>query len=61
MEMSYKKTKVDCRLITRGTKGANAKVIDDLVIPDPEPAIGKKTIKKLVEKETEDDSQSKTS
>ena len=37
--MSDKKTKVDCCLTTRGTKQANAKVVDDLTVPDPEPAI----------------------
>ncbi len=54
--MSEKKTKVECRLTTHGTDKANAKVVDDLIIPDPEPVIGKGMIEKLVEKETKDDS-----
>lgn len=52
--MSDSKTKVDCRLITRGTDKANAKVIDDLAVPDPEPAIGKKVIREATEEDTED-------
>ncbi len=59
--MSDKKTKVECLLITRGTEKVNTKVIDDLTIPDPEPATGKKIIEELMEKETEDGSKSTTS
>jgi len=59
--MSNKKTKVDCRLITRGTKVANTKVIDDLAIPDPELTVGKQVIQDAMEEETEDDGQSKNS
>ena len=55
--MSDKKTKVDCRLITRGTDGANAKAIDDLAISDPEPAVGKQIIKEMLEEEVDDDGQ----
>lgn len=53
--MSDKKTKVDCHLITRGTKKVNAKVIDDLAIPDPELAIGKQIIQNVMEEKIEDD------
>jgi hypothetical protein len=60
MEMSDKKTKVECRLNTRGTDKVNAKVVDDLTIPDPEPTTGKKIIEELMEKETEDGSKSTT-
>lgn len=59
--MSEKKTKVECRLVTYGTDKVNAKVVDDLIIPDPEPATGKKIIEELMEKETEDGSKSATS
>ncbi|KKN91106.1 hypothetical protein LCGC14_0219710 [marine sediment metagenome] len=54
--MSDKKTKVECRLVTRGTEKANANAIDDLAIPDPEPDVGEQIIKKEMEKGTEDDS-----
>ncbi len=43
--MSDKKTKIDCRLTTRGSEAVNAKAIDDLSIPDPELAIGEQIIK----------------
>lgn len=58
---SDKLTVVKCNLTTRGTQEANIKVIDDLTIPDPEPAIGKQIIKEAVEDEIEDDSQSDNS
>lgn len=54
--MSDKKTKIECRLITKGTDKANASVIDDLVIPDPEPAIGKRIIREELEDDEQDDS-----
>jgi hypothetical protein len=57
MEMSDKKTKVDCCLTTRGMKQANAKVVDDLTVPDPEPAIGKQIIQEATEEELDVDSQ----
>ena len=59
--MSDKKTKVECRLITRGTDKVNAKAIDDLSIPDPEPTIGKKVIEEAMEEDTKDDSKSENS
>lgn len=59
--MMDKKTQVDCRLVTRGTNRANAQAIDDLNIPDPESAVGKQIIKKMLEEEIEDDSQSDNS
>ena len=59
--MSDKKTKMNCRLITRGTQKANAKVIDDLAIPDPELAIGKQIIQNVTEEKAEDGGQSKNS
>lgn len=49
--MSDKKTKVDCKLTTIGTDGANAKIIKDLNIPDPHPAVGKKIIEDAIEDE----------
>ena len=54
--MSDKKTKVECRLSIQGTEKANAKAIDDLKIPDPEPIEGAQAIKEATEEETEDDS-----
>ena len=56
--MSDKKTKVECRLVTLGTDKANAKVVEDLAIPDPEEAVGKQVILDAVEEEVEDDDQS---
>lgn len=45
MEMDDKKTKVECRLITRGTDKANANAISDLNIPDPESTVGEQILK----------------
>lgn len=50
IEMSDKKTKVDCRLTTRGTEKVNAQVIDDLAVVDPEPDVGEQAIKEATEK-----------
>lgn len=58
IEMSDKKTKVECRLVALGTDKINAKVIEDLVIPDPEDTIGKQIILDVTEEEIEDDNQS---
>lgn len=55
--MSDKKTKVECRLITKGTDKANVSAIDDLAVPDPEPAIGKRIIQEELEDDKQDDSQ----
>lgn len=59
--MDDKKTKVECRLITRGTDGANANVISDLNVPDPESTVGKQIIIEAEEKDVEDDDQSENS
>lgn len=59
--MSDKKTKMECRLITRGTDKVNAQIIDDLAVPDPELDIGEQAIRKEMEKDIEDDSQSRDS
>ena len=56
--MSDKKTKVECRLSIQGTDKANAKAVDDLKIPDPEPAVGGQAIKDAMEEGSGDDSQS---
>ncbi len=53
--MSDKKTKVECRLITRGADEVNANVIGDLAIPDPEPIVGKQMIQEAMEEDKEDD------
>lgn len=50
-------TRLKCRLVTRGTDRANAKVADDLKIPDPNLAIGKQVVDKAMQKEIDDDSQ----
>ncbi len=57
IEMSDKKTKMECRLTARGTNKANTKAVDDLVVPDPEPAVGERIIREAMEEETEDDNQ----
>lgn len=59
--MNDEKTKVECRLVARGTEEANSKVIDDLSIPDPESATGAQVIKEVMEKDTKNDNQQETS
>ena len=54
IEMSDKKTKVDCRLITCGTDKANAKVVGDLQVPDPDPAEGQEVIRNAIGTEEDD-------
>jgi hypothetical protein len=51
--MSDKKTKVECRLLTRGTNKVNEKVIDDLKVPDPESTEGMRVLQEEMEKELE--------
>ena len=53
--MDNKKTDVGCRLNIRGTDKANAKVVDDLKISDPELAVGEQIIEKAMEEGSEDD------
>lgn len=59
--MSDKKTKIECRLTTSGTEKANEKVVGDLSVPDPDPAVGEKVIKEVMEEDIEDESQSENS
>ena len=59
--MSEKKSKIDGRLKATGTIEANAKVIEDLSVPDPEPAVGKKILDELMEEGSKDDEGSKNS
>jgi len=59
--MKNEKTKIECRLTTCGTKVVNAKVLDDLVVPDPDPAIGKQIIADAVEEEKDDENQPEAS
>ncbi len=59
--MSDKKTKVECRLMTRGTDKANAKVVDDLSVSDPEPIVGKQVVEEAIEKGVDDDGETKDS
>ncbi|GAI96478.1 unnamed protein product [marine sediment metagenome] len=56
--MSNKKTKINCHLITRGTSEADAQVVDDLTVPDPELAIGEQIIQEAT---NEDDNPSEHS
>lgn len=60
-KMKNEKTKIGCRLMTRGTGAANAKVLDDLIIPDPDPAVGKQIIVDAVEEEKDDENQPEAS
>jgi hypothetical protein len=53
IKVSDEKTKVECRLITKGTDKVNVSVVDDLAVPDPEPAVGKR----IIQGELEDDDQ----
>ena len=55
--MSKKKTRLGCHLITRGTKEVNAQADDDLSVPDPEQAVGKQLIKKIMEEDEENGDQ----
>lgn len=48
--MSEEKIKVDCHLIARGTQEAETQASDDLAIPDPDLATGKR----IIEEETDD-------
>lgn len=59
--MSDKKTKFESRLMTRGTDRANAKVVDDLSVSDPEPSVGKQVIEEAIEKDVDDDSEQEDS
>lgn len=55
--MSCKKKQIDCRLKAIGTDKVNERVVDDLSIPDPEPAVGKQ----ILEEELKDDGKSENS
>lgn len=59
--MSENESKIDCRLKATGTSKANAKVIEDLSVSDPEPAVGKKILGELMEEGSKDDEGSKNS
>lgn len=54
--MCQKDDKVNVRLIARGTDKAEAKVVSDLDVSDPEPIEGKKIIQKAIGDSEEDDS-----
>lgn len=54
IEMSDKKTKVDCQLSIYGTAKADAKATQDMDIPDPEPSIGRQIIKDAIQDEVKD-------
>jgi len=53
--MTDKNTRIDCHLSTHGTNKANAKAIDDLSVPDPEPDVGDQIVREAMEEELEDD------
>lgn len=57
IKVSDKKTKLNCRLITKGTEQVNASANDDLSVPDPEPTVGKKIIQEVIGEEEEDGSE----
>lgn len=59
--MSDEESKIDCRLKATGTSRANAKVVKDLSIPDPDPAVGKKILEELMAEGSKDDEGSKNS
>ena len=59
--MSDKKTKIECRLIARGTEKVETQADEDLSIPDPESTTGKKIIEKAMEEDKEDGDKSKGS
>lgn len=58
IKVSKDKTKLNCCLVTKGTEQADASASDDLSVPDPEPAIGKKIIQEAMKGEEEDGSES---
>ena len=53
--MSDEKIEVDCHLSTHGTDKANAKAIDDLSVPDPEPDVGEQIIRAEMKRGSKDD------
>ncbi len=53
-----KETKIKCHLTTRGTEKANAKVVDDLTVPDPEIDVGEQMIAKAMENGVDNDGKS---
>lgn len=59
--MSDEQNKIDCRLKAVGTSKANAKVVEDLSVPDPDPAVGKKILGELMKKGSKDDEGSENS
>ncbi len=59
--MSEEIAKVDCRLTSRGTHKADACALDDLTIPDPDSATGKKVIQEAIEKGKKEDVESEDS
>lgn len=59
--MSDKKIKVECHLVTRGTKKAEAQANDDLHVPDPDSATGKRIIEEAMEEDEEDGDKSTSS
>lgn len=54
IKMSDKKTKIDCKLSVFGTAKADAKVAQDMNIPDPGLAVGKQLIKNAIEDDEKD-------
>lgn len=56
--MSDKKTKVECRLTTRGTAKIEADAAEDLKVPDPDKAIGEQAIGDATEEDTNNGSKS---
>jgi len=52
--MKKKATHINCKLLTRGTHKANAQVVDDLSIIDPESDVGKQIMEDLINKEDQE-------
>lgn len=48
IKMDNSKIKVDCRLTTRGTEKMNTKVVEDLLVADPEHNIGEQIIREAI-------------
>ena len=55
-QMEKDKVGMDCKLIARGIAKADAKAVDDLSVPDPDPAVGRKAIEDATEDEEDEDS-----
>ena len=53
-----KKIKIQCNLTTRGSDKIDGAAMDDLTVPDPEPATGKKIVEEMLDVENKNDERS---